>query len=168
MLRRVRIGATAAGVAAALVITGCSSDSGDGGSGGASGGGKSKGTPEASATAPAGGSDSGGGSGGQSGSLEGSWVTKSQGKSIALLISGKKVALVGEHVCSGIAGDEAGLRTLTLKCADGNTERNLGQVKSVDATTLKVSWQGSGDDTFSRTDNGKLPSGFPTMGLPTS
>ncbi|MFD3479005.1 hypothetical protein [Streptomyces sp. NPDC058695] len=163
MLKRVRIGAAAAGVAAALVITGCSSDSGDGGDGG-----KSKETPQASATASTGGDTSGSGSGGKSGSLQGSWVTTSQGKSVALLISGKKVALVGEHVCSGTAGDEMGMQMLTLKCADGNTDRNMGQVKSVDATTLKVSWEGFGDDTFRKTDNGKLPSGFPTMGLPTS
>ncbi|MEU8483616.1 hypothetical protein [Streptomyces sp. NPDC048641] len=165
MLKRVRIGAAAAGVAAALVITGCSSDSGDGGDGG-----KSKETPQASDSASAG-ADTGGsgsGSGGKSGSLQGSWVTTSQGKSVALLISGKKVALVGEHVCSGTAGDETGMRSLTLKCADGNTDRTTGQVKSVDATTLKVSWEGFGDDTFRKTDNGKLPSGFPTMGLPTS
>ncbi|WP_406105011.1 hypothetical protein [Streptomyces sp. NBC_01003] len=163
MLKRVRIGAAAAGVAAALVITGCSSDSGDGGDGG-----KSKETPQASATASTGGDTGGSGSGGKSGSLQGSWVTTSQGKSVALLISGKKVALVGEHVCSGTAGDEMGMQMLTLKCADGNTDRNMGQVKSVDATTLKVSWEGFGDDTFRKTDNGKLPSGFPTMGLPTS
>jgi hypothetical protein len=61
-----------------------------------------------------------------------------------------------------------GMQMLTLKCADGNSDRNMGQVKSVDATTLKVSWEGFGDDTFRKTDNGKLPSGFPTMGLPTS
>ncbi|WSW30467.1 hypothetical protein OG698_22585 [Streptomyces sp. NBC_01003] len=162
-MKRVRIGAAAAGVAAALVITGCSSDSGDGGDGG-----KSKETPQASATASTGGDTGGSGSGGKSGSLQGSWVTTSQGKSVALLISGKKVALVGEHVCSGTAGDEMGMQMLTLKCADGNTDRNMGQVKSVDATTLKVSWEGFGDDTFRKTDNGKLPSGFPTMGLPTS
>ncbi|WSE10715.1 hypothetical protein OG574_22785 [Streptomyces sp. NBC_01445] len=162
-MKRVRIGAAAAGVAVALVITGCSSDSGDGGDGG-----KSKETPQASATASTGGDTSGSGSGGKSGSLQGSWVTTSQGKSVALLISGKKVALVGEHVCSGTAGDEMGMQMLTLKCADGNTDRNMGQVKSVDATTLKVSWEGFGDDTFRKTDNGKLPSGFPTMGLPTS
>ncbi|MFE2991205.1 hypothetical protein [Streptomyces sp. NPDC059262] len=164
MLKRVRTGAAAAGVAAALVITGCSSDSGDGG--------KSKETPQASASTGAdtggSGSGSGSGSGGKSGSLQGSWVTTSQGKSVALLISGKKVALVGEHVCSGTAGDEMGMQMLTLKCADGNTDRNTGQVKSVDATTLKVSWDGFGDDTFRKTDNGKLPSGFPTMGLPES
>jgi hypothetical protein len=167
VLKRVRIGAAAAGVAAALVITGCSSDSGDG-----SDGGKSKETPQASGSASAGadtgGSDSGSGSGGKSGSLQGSWVTTSQGKSVALLVSGKKVALVGEHVCSGTAGDEMGMQMLTLKCADGNTDRNMGQVKSVDATTLKVSWEGFGDDTFRKTDDGKLPSGFPTMGLPKS
>ncbi|MGW6404040.1 hypothetical protein [Streptomyces sp. NPDC055134] len=163
MLKRVRIGAAAAGVAAALVITGCSSDSGDGGDGG-----KSKETPQASATASTGGDTGGSGSGGTSGSLQGSWVTTSQGKSVALLISGKKVALVGEHVCSGTAGDEMGMQMLTLKCADGNTDRNMGQVKSVDASTLKVSWEGFGNDTFRKTDNGKLPSGFPTMGLPTS
>ncbi|MFG2523909.1 hypothetical protein [Streptomyces sp. NPDC048527] len=165
MLKRVRIGAAAAGVAAALVVTGCSSGSGDGGDGG-----KSKETPQASDNASAG-ADTGGsgsGSGGKSGSLQGSWVTTSQGKSVALLISGKKVALVGEHVCSGTAGDEMGMQMLTLKCVDGNTDRNMGQVKSVDATTLKVSWEGFGDDTFRKTDNGKLPSGFPTMGLPKS
>ena len=159
MLKRVRIGAAAAGVAAALMITGCSSDSGDGG-------GKSKESPQATESASAG-ADTGG-SGGKSGSLEGSWVTTSQGKSVALLISGKKAALVGEHVCSGTAGDEMGMQMLTLKCADGNTDRTMGQVKSVDATTLKVSWEGFGDDTFRKTDNGKLPSGFPTVGLPKS
>ncbi|MFB6672511.1 hypothetical protein ACFCWG_08950 [Streptomyces sp. NPDC056390] len=163
MLKRVRIGAAAAGVAAALVITGCSSDSDDGGDGG-----KAKETPQASASTGADTGGSGSGSGGKSGSLQGSWVTTSQGKSVALLISGKKVALVGEHVCSGTAGDEMGMQMFTLKCADGNTDRNMGQVKSVDATTLKVSWEGFGDDTFRKTDNGKLPSGFPTMGLPKS
>ncbi|MEU6662622.1 hypothetical protein [Streptomyces sp. NPDC046821] len=154
MLKRVRVGAAAAGVAAALVITGCSSDSGDGG-------GKAAKSPEASSSAPTEGSAS------KSVNLEGSWVAKAGSKSIALLVTGKKAALVGEHVCSGTVGEEAGTRVLALKCPDGNTDRNTGKVTSVDATTLTVSW-GAVTDTFRKAENGKLPSGFPTMGLPTS
>ncbi|MFF1693226.1 hypothetical protein ACFVXC_06300 [Streptomyces sp. NPDC058257] len=171
-VRNVRIGAAAAaaGLVAALVLTGCSSDGGDGGDGGDAG--KDKGSAATSAGAD--GSDGADGSGGsdapdeggaKGGGSEGSWVATADGNPLALVIAGKQATLLGENVlCSGTAGGE----TLDLKCAKGESDRTDGTIESVDKTSMTVSWQGAGKDQFRRTEGGKLPEGLPTAGLPQS
>ncbi|MFJ2771142.1 hypothetical protein [Streptomyces sp. NPDC087300] len=167
-IRRVRAGVAVLGLAAALALTGCSSD-GDGGGGG--GGKKDRGSSGGSDSTDDAGSTGGstGGSGAEDGGVEGAWVTTTGGKPLALVIDGKNASLVGEDVmCSGTAGDAAGSRTIDLKCPKGNSDRTKGQVESVDAKTMKVSWEGAGEDQFLRTEGGKLPEGLPTGGLPQS
>lgn len=163
-VRNVRIGAAAAGLVAALVLTGCSSDGGDGDEG------KDKGSAGSSAGAEgSGGSDTPGeggvDSGAEDGGSEGSWVATADGNPLALVIAGKQATLLGENVlCSGTAGAE----TIRLKCAKGDSDRTEGTVESVNGTSMTVSWQGAGKDQFTRTKGGKLPEGLPTAGLPQS
>ncbi|MEV8018905.1 hypothetical protein AB0O76_21710 [Streptomyces sp. NPDC086554] len=158
-VRNVRIGAAAAGLVAALVLTGCSSDGDDGGSKG-----EDKGSAGSSAGAD--GSDTPEeGSGAKDGSVEGSWVTTADGSPLALVIADKKATLLGEDVlCSGTASAD----TIQLKCAKGDSGRTKGTVESVNGTSMSVEWEGSGTDQFTKTEGGKLPEGLPTAGLPQS
>ncbi|MFE0172422.1 hypothetical protein ACFWZ2_08905 [Streptomyces sp. NPDC059002] len=167
-VRRVRAGIAVVGLAAALAVTGCSSD-GDGDGGGDGGGKKDRG----SATGGSGSTDDGGSTGGSGsgpkGSIEGAWIATPGGKPLALVIKGKDASLVGEDVmCSGTAGDEMGSQMINLKCPKGNSDRTMGHVESVDAKSMKVSWEGAGKDDFLKTEGGKLPDGLPTAGLPQS
>ncbi|MGW6542717.1 hypothetical protein ACWGBH_07665 [Streptomyces massasporeus] len=163
----VRVAAAAAGLASVLVLSACSSD---GGSGDDSASGPA---PSTSASAGAGdsGSDSGSGSGsGDSagGELAGSWLATTDGKAVALVITGKQAALFGTggSVCSGTAGEESGMRMIRLKCTDGSKDRATGMVDSVDGSSLKVTWEGGiGAETYRKTEGGKLPTGLPTASL---
>lgn len=155
--------AVAAGLTAALVLTGCSSDDSGSDTGDKSG------SPSASATESA---DTGGGSGetsGAKGKLEGSWLATTDGKAVALMITGKKAAIfsTGGAVCSGTAGTESGMQMLRLKCTDGSTDRTTGMVDSVSGTTLKITWSGGvGKETYTKSEGGGgLPTGLPTASL---
>jgi hypothetical protein len=150
--KRVRTSVTAAGLVAALALTGCSSGDSDG---------ASKDKTSAKPT------EAGGGDGGAtSGSIEGAWSGVTDGKTVALSVSGKIAAVVADgHVCTGQVTDH-GKPMLSLKCADGNTDRTMGSIESNDGTTLVVSWDAGAKDTLTKTDPGKLPKGLPT-GLPT-
>ncbi|MFI0966142.1 hypothetical protein ACH4S8_32840 [Streptomyces sp. NPDC021080] len=155
-----RAAAATAGLAAALVLTGCSSGSDDSGDASAS--------PSASATDGAG---TGGGSGATpaaGGKLQGSWLTTAGGKAVVLMINGKQAGLfaTGGTVCSGTSSEEAGMRMIRLACTDGSKKRAVGMVDSVDATTLKVTWEGGlGKETYIKSQGGKLPTGLPTASL---
>ncbi|MFI9548264.1 hypothetical protein ACIHAR_30875 [Streptomyces sp. NPDC052016] len=154
--------AVAAALAGALALTACSDDGGsdDGapatpsatssaGTGGATGG-----SPAASASA--------------SGELEGSWLATTDGKAVALIITGAQAALfaTGGTVCSGTAGEEADMRMIRLDCTTGNKDRTTGMVDSVDANTLQVTWEGgAGKETYTKAESGQWPSGLPTAGL---
>ncbi|WP_246113941.1 hypothetical protein [Streptomyces montanus] len=160
--RQVRIAAATAGLAAALVLTGCSSDDGDG---------DNASSPETSA-APTKSADTGGGSGGSTskgGGLQGSWLTTKGGKAVALVITGKEAGLfsTGGSVCSGTAGETSGMQMIALKCTDGSKDRTKGMVESVNSTTMKVNWEGFGEETYTKSEGGKLPTGLPTADLGT-
>ena len=158
----VRVAVAAAGLAGALVLSACSSD-GDSGDDSAP-----STAPSASASAGTGG-DSGSGSGESAGGeLAGSWLATTDGKAIALVITGKQAALFGTggSVCSGTAGDESGRRMIRLKCTDGSKDRATGMVDSVNGSSLKVTWEGGlGAETYRKTEGGKLPTGLPTASL---
>ncbi|MFF7597409.1 hypothetical protein [Streptomyces mirabilis] len=153
--------ALAAGLAGTLALTGCSSDSG-------SGSGDGSASPGASASGTAGtGGDSGTPSTASS-KLEGSWVATTGGKAVVLVITGKQAGLftTGRTVCTGTAGDEAGMQMIHLKCTDGNKDRATGMVDSVNSTTLKVTWSGNlGKESYTKAEGGQLPSGLPTASL---
>jgi hypothetical protein len=156
----VRIAAAAAGLAGALVLTACSGgDSKD----------ASSSTPSASATSPA---DSGGSTGSSpsaaSDGLQGSWLATTDGKAVALVVTGKQAALfsTGGTVCSGTAGKEAGMQMIHLKCTDGSKTRATGMVGSVTKSGLTVTWSGSlGKETYTKAEGGQLPSGLATASL---
>jgi hypothetical protein len=160
----VRIAAAAAGLAGALVLTACSG----GGSKDAS-----SSTPSASATsAPTATADSGGSTGSSpsaaSDGLQGSWLATTDGKAVALVITGKQAALftTGGSVCSGTAGEEAGMQMIHLKCTDGTKTRATGMIDSVSKSALAVTWSGSlGKEAYTRAEGGKFPSGLPTASL---
>ncbi|MDF3300638.1 hypothetical protein P3H78_18815 [Streptomyces sp. K1PA1] len=153
-----RVGAAAAGVACAFALSACSN------SGGGSGDGASS-APSGSSTA---GTGSGSGSAPTASALAGSWLATTDGKAVALVITGTKAGLfaTGGTVCSGTAGEEAGMQMLHLKCTDGSQKRSTGMVESVNKTTLKVTWEGGlGKETYTRSEGGTLPSGLPTASL---
>jgi hypothetical protein len=156
----VRVAAAAVGLASALTLSACSSD---GGSGDDS---ESGPAPSASASASTGeGSGSGGSAGGE---LAGSWLATTDGKAVALVITGKQAALfaTGGSVCSGTAGEESGMRMIRLKCTDGSKDRAAGMVDSVNGSSLKVTWEGGlGAETYTKAEGGKLPTGLPTASL---
>ncbi|MFF8394222.1 hypothetical protein [Streptomyces sp. NPDC016172] len=160
----VRVAAAAAGLAGALVLTACSSD-GDSGDDAAAGPAPSL---SASAGTDGGSGDSGSGSGESGGELAGSWLATTDGKAVALVITGKQAALfaTGGSVCSGTAGEESGMRMIRLKCTDGSKDRASGKVDSVNGSSLKVTWEGGlGTETYTKAEGGKLPTGLPTAGL---
>lgn len=153
--------ALAAGLAGTLALTGCSSDSG-------SGSGDGSASPGASASGTAGTGGESGTPSAAAGKLEGSWVATTGGKAVALVITGKQAGLftTGGTVCSGTAGDEAGMQMIHLKCTDGNKDRATGMVDSVNSTTLKVTWSGKlGKESYTKAEGGQLPSGLPTASL---
>ena len=171
MLKHVRICATAAAVVAALALTGCSSDDG---------GGSGKRKTDNSAAEDSGKDTSTGGSDGSDqadsgakGSIDGLWVSVTNGKSVALSIQQSgKVAVLAEMgagsqtgvTCVGKAGDTSGAQMIMLKC-QGDGQREMGTVKSVDATSMTVAWAGVGTDEFKKSDKDQLPEGLPT-GMP--
>ncbi|MGW2824405.1 hypothetical protein ACWC24_25905 [Streptomyces sp. NPDC001443] len=157
--RRVRLTALGAGLTGVLALSACS-----GGGGGGSTEASST-SPTATATADTGGT---GKATAAAGSLEGSWLATTDGQAVALVVTGKQAGLfaTGGNVCSGTAGEEAGMQMIHLKCTDGSGKRATGMVDSVNRTTLKVTWQGDlGKETYTRSEGGQLPSGLPTANL---
>ena len=153
----VRMAAAAAGLVGALVLTGCSGDSSDDASS----------TPSASSTSTATGDSGGSGSSPSAASdgLQGSWLATTDGKAVALVITGKQAALftTGGSVCSGTAGEEAGMQMIHLKCTDGSKTRTTGMIDSVSKSGLAVTWSGSlGKETYTHAEGGQWPSGLPT------
>jgi hypothetical protein len=157
--RQARIAAAAAGLTAALVLTACSSDGG--GSGGKSA------SPSGSATGTADTSGGTGSSASPAGKLEGSWLATTDGKAVALVITGKQAGLfaTGGTVCSGTAGEESGMQMIHLTCTDGNKDRATGMVSKVDSTSMRVKWEGFGQEIYTKTEGGQLPTGLPTASL---
>ncbi|MFG2713943.1 hypothetical protein ACGFX2_25785 [Streptomyces goshikiensis] len=152
MLKNIRaVCVTAAGVAAALALTGC-------GSGGDSDGAAPDKKPAAT---PAAGAPSASGAGGaaKAGSLDGAWISAAKPGEIVILTVKSPVAIVieGGQTCKGTVSG----KDLTLVCPSGG-KRTKGTVDSVDAASLKVTWDGVGTDTFQKSDPGKLPTALPT------
>ncbi|MFD7771639.1 hypothetical protein [Streptomyces sp. NPDC059787] len=162
--RRARVAVAAVGLAGALALTACGGNGSDGSDDSATG-------PAPSATATA---DSGGGTGGSGTSaapaseLEGSWLTTADGKAVVLMVHGEEAALfaTGGTVCSGTAREQAGTRSIRLKCGEGTEDRANGTVGSVGEDSLKVTWEGAlGTETYTRAEGDSLPTGLPTEGL---
>ncbi|MEU6592681.1 hypothetical protein ABZ923_26210 [Streptomyces sp. NPDC046881] len=156
---RVRGAALAAGLAGALALTACSGGSGDGESGGS---GARAGSPASSGASA---DTASPGLTGASARLQGSWITTADGKIVALVVTGKQagVFVTGGTVCNGTAGAEDGMQMIHLTCPGGGKERTTGMVDSVNGTTLKVTWSGkTGQETYTKAEGGKLPSGLPT------
>ncbi|MEV1019749.1 hypothetical protein [Streptomyces sp. NPDC050264] len=152
-----------AAVVAALAVTGCSSDDG----------GKDKASDSGSSSAAA--TDGGSSSSGPTGTAkdaEGIWSATTDGQAVVLVVGGEQASLsTGDgHLCTGTVTDPD-KPTLSLKCADGNTDRTSGAVESNDGKTMKVSWGAGKADTFTKSADGKLPTGLPTglpSGMPTN
>ncbi|MGW2457744.1 hypothetical protein [Streptomyces argyrophylli] len=147
--------ALAAGLAGALALTACGGGSGGGEDTSASPSKSATAAPSPDADSPTGGSAK----------LQGSWITTAGGKIVALVVTGKKAGIfaTGGTMCSGTAGAENGMQMIHLACAGGDEGRTTGMVDSVDGTTLKVTWSGkAGQETYTKAEGGKLPSGLPT------
>jgi hypothetical protein len=157
--RRARIAAAAAGLAAALLLSACSD-------GGGSGSEEATASPSATETAATGG---GSGSTGRKSELEGSWLATTDGKAVALIVTGEQAAVFGTggDVCSGTAKEESGMRMIRLKCtgAEAKGQRTVGMVDSVSRKSLTITWEGSvGQEKYRKADGAELPSGPATAG----
>jgi hypothetical protein len=154
------VAAAAAVLAGTLALTACSGDGDDTG-----GRASAAPTPSAPATASTGGgSDAPSASGG---GLAGTWLATTGGKAVVLVITGTEAGVftTGGTVCSGSAGTGP-TPAIRLKCTDGSTDRASGTVGSVGRNTLEVTWQsGLGRETYTRSEDGKLPTALPTAGL---
>ncbi|MEU8935175.1 hypothetical protein AB0D30_35490 [Streptomyces sp. NPDC048409] len=153
------VAAAAAALAGALALAACS---------GGDSGGDSSATPSGTSSAAATSSSGTDGTGAQSDALQGSWITTSSGKIVALVVTGKQAGLfeTGGSVCSGSAGEESGMRMIRLTCTGGGKDRVTGMVDSVSKSSMKVTWSGkAGEETYTRAEGGKLPSGLPTASL---
>ncbi|MCJ1679131.1 hypothetical protein MTF65_17655 [Streptomyces sp. APSN-46.1] len=150
VLNNMRVCVAAAGVAAALLLTGCGSD-----------GATDKKPTGAQAGTGAAGSTGATGGDAKPGSLEGGWISmNTPGKGVVLTVKGP-VAIVIETETGVTCQGTATGKDLTLQCPSGG-KRTKGKVESVDATSLKVAWDGVGTDTFQKSEPGKLPS-FPPV-----
>ncbi|MEU3843112.1 hypothetical protein AB0E88_24110 [Streptomyces sp. NPDC028635] len=150
----------AAALTAALTLAACSGGGGDSGSGG-SGSGDGKTTAPATTQSPSTGATT---PQPAAGALQGNWLTTTNGKAVVLVLTGTQAALftTGGSVCSGPIKD----RTIQLKCKGTAAGHTNGHIDSVDKTTLKVTWVGDvGTETYTRSENGGMPSRFPTAGL---
>ncbi|MFE3764265.1 hypothetical protein ACFXPI_21200 [Streptomyces sp. NPDC059104] len=139
----------AVGATAALTLTACGSDSGK----------AADKQPSAAASAPAATPPAGGAGGAaKAGTLDGGWISmQNPGKGVVLTVKGQTAFVVEAATGLTCEGTSTG-SALDLKCPTGAT-RSKGKVDSVDATTLKVTWEGpAGTDTFQRSEPGKLPS----------
>jgi hypothetical protein len=163
--QHLRTAAGTAALAAALLLTGCSSD-GD--------------QPKAPQSTASTGSDAGSDAGSASsappaedagaGDVSGTWTATTGGKSVFLTVQDDMAGVLGEQMCTGRVVRQ-GAVTLDLKCPNGNTDRAKGTVTTgADGKTLTVKWEGSGiEDRFTKGAEGALPSGVPTdlpSGLP--
>ncbi|MFG3286033.1 hypothetical protein [Streptomyces sp. NPDC048111] len=161
MHRHIRTaGLTAAGLAAALVLTGC----GSGGDG-------KKAAPAASDAGASGGSGGSGGATVKTGDLVGFWLADDD-KDFSLLFSPQKtVNQAGSHDCVGRLDDTDGMTMIRMsecpKGGEGEKERWTGMLKLTN-DTLEVTWKGSGKQTFTRATKAKRPSHLPTGHLPTA
>ncbi|WP_329034739.1 hypothetical protein OIE71_19205 [Streptomyces sp. NBC_01725] len=158
MRKIVRTSVVAAGVVVALTLTGCGGgDSGDDSA-------KDKGARTSAPGEPdAGGGESTPADEASADSLEGTWAGTTEGKAVALSVKEGKAALIAdEHICQGDVEEMGGEPMLSLKCADGNTERTMGSIDSNDGKTLVLSWEGGAKDSLAKTEPGKLPGGLPT------
>ncbi|GHE07159.1 hypothetical protein GCM10010339_51140 [Streptomyces alanosinicus] len=152
----------AAGLVGALAALTACSGGGDGG--------KTASSATPSASAPSASSSGSGKVTGASDKLQGSWLTTSGGKIVALVITGKKAGLfvTGRKAwCQGTAGKESGMQMIHLTCPDGNKDRATGMVDSVDGKGMTVTWSGgTGQETYTKAEGGKLPSTLPTKTKP--
>ncbi|MFF3505279.1 hypothetical protein [Streptomyces sp. NPDC003247] len=165
-----RAAVVTATLAGALALTACSDGGGSDDTPSATSG-TASGTASGAATGGGtGGSDSTGGSASAraSSELEGSWLATTDGKAVALVVTGSQAALfaTGGTVCSGTAGEEADMQMIRLKCTTGTDDRTTGMVDSVDTDSLRITWEGgAGQESFTKAEGGQLPSGLPTAGL---
>ncbi|MFJ4922298.1 hypothetical protein [Streptomyces sp. NPDC088725] len=167
MRKPVKASVAAAGLAAALALTGCGG--GDSGNDGADKAGSSAAADTspgtaADATPSAGAPASGSGPVSETAEakrIEGAWKGLTDGGTVALsVLEGKAVLIADQHVCSGSVQD-MGEPMLVLTCSDGNTDRAMGAIESNDGKTLVLSW-GAKKDTLKKADPAKLPGGLPT------
>ncbi|MFI8280562.1 hypothetical protein ACIGBH_37795 [Streptomyces sp. NPDC085929] len=147
-----------AGIAAALALTACGSDSGSDKAA------TSKDPkPAATPSSPSAASSSGAAAGADAkgGRVEGGWISMANpSKPVVLTVKGKTAVVV--EGASGLTcqGTTDG-KSFDLKCPAGALHAK-GQVASVGAAELKVTWQEVGTETYQKSEPGKLPTGLPT------
>ncbi|UQI43035.1 hypothetical protein M1P56_00855 [Streptomyces sp. HU2014] len=155
---------TGAAIIAAVLMTGCGSESKDGGAKEPAQATPPADAPKAPSQAPA---EDPAKSGGDvtAAKLAGGWKKgKLQDNSFLVLsFAGRTAALSGPgQSCTGTVNDSAKPVTLAFKCKQGDQYAS-GTVKGVDAGSLTVAWASGKEDTFTKAVG---TDGKPAAGLP--
>ncbi|MFJ4778029.1 hypothetical protein [Streptomyces sp. NPDC088762] len=146
---------TTAGIAAALALTACGSNSGN-----------DKATaskdpkPAATPSSPSAASSAGADAGAKGGSVEGGWTSMANpSKPVVLTVKGKTALVIEADSGLTCQGTTDG-KSFDLKCPAGALHAK-GQVVSAGAAELKVTWQELGTETYQKSEPGKLPTALP-------
>ncbi|MEV6673142.1 hypothetical protein [Streptomyces sp. NPDC051162] len=156
---------TGAAIIAAVLMTGCGSQSDDGDKN------KSATPPPAAPAKPADPAAQAPAKGGtvKAADLRGGWSKgKLMDKSMLILsFSGNMVMLSGKTACSGTVVDSTQPVTIDIThCQDGSTEYTKGTVKSVDAKTLTVAWASGKEDVLTKAVDADGKPAVPVPGAP--
>lgn len=151
---------TGAAIIAAVLMTGCGSESKDGGDKPA------QATPPADAPKAPSQEPAAGGGDVTATKLAGGWSKgKLADKSIMILSFSDKTVMLSTagKACAGMVNESAKPVALTFNCKDGGTQYASATVKSVDANSLTVVWASGTEDTLKKAVG---MDGKPAAGLP--
>lgn len=81
--------------------------------------------------------------------LVGTWAASGP-ELFVLRVTGLRVEMLGPHHCRGRVAKEDGVQVMRLKCDDGNTDRAVGRVYGLSASTMTIDWEGLGADSMRR------------------
>ncbi|MFI6105753.1 hypothetical protein [Streptomyces sp. NPDC051310] len=157
----------AAGLAAALALTGCGGGGSDekGGGPGKDKAGRPTGGAATATPSPGADPDSGSGASTPAG-VEGAWLGMTDGKAVNLTIKkGHAVVLADSRVCQGAAkGADGNKVVLALKCHDGSTDRASGSAETSDGRKIVVTWDSGKKETLAKSPLGEdLPTSLPSL-----
>ncbi|MCX5281473.1 hypothetical protein [Streptomyces sp. NBC_00198] len=86
---------------------------------------------------------------GSAATLVGRWAP-SGFEPLVLHVTGLRAELMGRHHCRGRVTRQDGVQVVRLKCDDGNTDRAVGRVYGLTASTMTIDWEGFGADSMRR------------------
>ncbi|MFD5718071.1 hypothetical protein [Streptomyces sp. NPDC127036] len=86
---------------------------------------------------------------GAAATLVGNWAASGL-EPMVLQVTGLRAEMMGQHHCRGRVTRQDGVQIVRLKCDDGNTDRAVGRVYGLTASTMTIDWEGFGADSMRR------------------